>query len=94
MRGGFGWGGYRPPTWGAVEVGGYRYLGPCRCGFGPHAYYLDERGRPVHARRVAPFPLPETPYESVLSELEQLRKEKAELETRLAEIEKELGKES
>ncbi|MBW9221338.1 hypothetical protein KKP91_03985 [Methanothermococcus sp. SCGC AD-155-M21] len=22
--------------------GSYKYIGPCRCGLGPHAYYLDE----------------------------------------------------
>jgi len=22
--------------------GDYKYIGPCRCGLGPHAYHLDE----------------------------------------------------
>ena len=93
MRGGFGWGGRWAPNWGAAEVEGYRYVGPCRCGFGPHAYYLGESGRPIHARHVAHFPWQEMPYQSVVSELEQLRREKAKLEARLGEIEKRLGEE-
>ncbi len=28
------------------------YIGPCRCGWGPHAYYRDQEGRIIHASRV------------------------------------------
>ncbi len=39
----------------------YRYIGPCRCGFGPHAFYEDtETGKIVHAWEIigegAPVP--------------------------------------
>ncbi len=36
----------------AFVPGEYRYLGPCRCGFGPHAFYRDPSGRIVHASQL------------------------------------------
>ena len=37
----------QPPT-----PQGYRYVGPCRCGLGPNAFYQDAQGRIVHASQV------------------------------------------
>ncbi|MGQ9801699.1 MAG: hypothetical protein ACUVRL_08560 [Candidatus Saccharicenans sp.] len=69
----------------------YEYLGPCRCGFGPDAYYRDKktgrifRGVPYHFWKG-----PETSEESLKDELEFLRREKEELEKRISEIEEKL----
>ncbi len=78
-RGWWGLYGYRTPQ-------GYTYVGPCRCGFGPHAFYMDSAGRLVHASQVwggwvPPYPSPSR------SEAEDLKAEKADLEARLKEIE-------
>lgn len=48
MRG-RGWHGGR---WWQLPVGapsGYTYIGPCRCGTGPHAFYQDRSGRIIPA---------------------------------------------
>ncbi|ADG12691.1 conserved hypothetical protein [Methanocaldococcus infernus ME] len=65
---------------------GFRYIGPCRCGFGPHAYYVDDRGRVVHAWDIYYYDIDY--LESYLKELidekkaleEEIEKIKAELE--------------
>ncbi|MGB9668265.1 MAG: hypothetical protein ACPLSJ_06620 [Thermosulfidibacteraceae bacterium] len=80
-------GGGRKWGWSNLErvqsrLGKYTYVGPCRCGFGPHAYYMDEKGRIVHARFVVGGPV------HTLSEAEELFAEKEQLERRLQEIEK------
>jgi hypothetical protein len=31
----------------APAAAGYEYVGPCRCGYGPNAYYRDSAGRVV-----------------------------------------------
>ena len=74
---------------------GYRYVGPCRCGFGPNAYYQDERDRLYHARHFHRFGF-SAPVETVVTqaELDDLKREKADLEKRIRELEKRLDKES
>lgn len=32
---------------------GYDYLGPCRCGFGPNAFYRTHEGRILHASQLS-----------------------------------------
>ena len=91
---GRGWGGRGSGYWWGPRLApaGYTYVGPCRCGLGPHAYYQDASGRVVPAGAVfrgatwvPPAPTPTS------AELEQLRAEKAELERRLSELERKLG---
>ncbi len=77
-RGWWGAYGYRTPQ-------GYTYVGPCRCGFGPHAFYVDSSGRLLHASQVWGGWVP--PYPSPQTEAEDLKAEKADLEARLKEIE-------
>ncbi|BAT72101.1 conserved hypothetical protein [Thermosulfidibacter takaii ABI70S6] len=64
----------------ATSVKGYTYVGPCRCGFGPHAYYMDTEGKLVHASQIFSGAAP-------YNEMESLKKEKEELERRLKDIE-------
>jgi hypothetical protein len=75
---------------------GYRYVGPCRCGWGPNAFYQDASGRIVHAwdvyrRGGAAGPAPTG--EELKEELEALKAEKEELGKRIAELEKRLEEE-
>ena len=55
----------------------YRYVGPCRCGWGPHAYYVDERGNLVHAWDLF----------GEVDELEALKRQKEAIERRIRELE-------
>ncbi|WP_456418853.1 hypothetical protein [Methanocaldococcus infernus] len=67
---------------------GFRYIGPCRCGFGPHAYYVDDRGRIIHAWDLYYYDYDVDYLESYLKGLidekkaleEEIEKIKAELE--------------
>ncbi len=81
------WGpyGYRTPQ-------GYTYVGPCRCGFGPRAFYVDDQGRLLHASQVWGWGTwyPWYPGSTAQSEAEALKAEKGELENRLREIEERL----
>ena len=88
-RGGGWWG---RPVVDAPE--GYRYVGPCRCGFGPNAYYQDDRRRLYHAGHVHRFGFPAS-WETGVSqaELDNLRREKAQLEKRIRDLEERLDKE-
>jgi hypothetical protein len=96
---GYGRGRYRGRFWPAAAgiPRGYTYIGHCRCGTGPHAYYQTPEGRIVHA-----WPpiqgggsITYKPTEEELkAEAEWLRKEKMELEQRLKEVEEELNKET
>lgn len=36
------------------------YIGPCRCGWGPHAYYRDQEGRIIHACQVGKVIFPQS----------------------------------
>lgn len=95
---GRGWGGRGGGYWlglgRAWPIGttpsGYTYVGPCRCGFGPHAFFQDTSGRIVPAAAVfsgfaSPPPMP-TP-ESTRAEIDELKAEKVELERRLRDLE-------
>ena len=70
---------------------GYTYIGPCRCGTGPHAFYQDPSGKIVHTWDVYRWGIPTTSREEDLkAELEALKEEKTELEKRIEEIEKQI----
>lgn len=64
-----------------ATASGYTYVGPCRCGFGPHAFYRDSSGKLVHSRIFWNYPV-SAPGDPV----EQLKVEKEKLERRLAEL--------
>ena len=81
--------GYRHwwPKIGAPE--GYTYLGPCRCGIGPHAFYQDQKGRIVPGRDLYCRGFtPEPTKEDLKTELKALKQEEQELKKRIAELEK------
>lgn len=85
---------YRWPRTAAPS--GYSYVGPCLCGFGPHAFYQDATGRIAHASQVysfGPAPPASPTRDDLEYELKLLRDEKAELEKRLKDIEDQLKKE-
>ncbi len=68
---------------------GYRYVGPCRCGFGPNAFYQDSQGRIVHASQVFSSP-PATPLEwseeeTIEEKIERLREQVEELAEKIRE---------
>jgi predicted RNase H-like nuclease (RuvC/YqgF family) len=70
---------------------GYAYVGPCRCGFGPDAFYRDKNGRIVHAAQVNRRGISVTPAtEDYETEMEHLKTENRELEKRISELEKRL----
>jgi len=76
---------------------GYRYVGPCRCGWGPNAFYQDASGRMVHAWDVYRWgrTAGSAPTREVLKqEFEFLKAQKEDLERRLAELEKRLKEET
>ena len=67
---------------------GYTYAGPCRCGFGPDAFYQDRSGTIVHASQVYGRGIPPLPTrEDFKAEVTQLKSDKAELEKRIKELE-------
>ena len=67
---------------------GYTYIGPCRCGFGPDAYYRDKSGRIIHASQVYQRGIPATPTkEDFEAEANRLKEEKAELKKRTKDLE-------
>jgi hypothetical protein len=76
---------------------GYRYVGPCRCGWGPNAFYRDASGRIVHTWDVYRWrgAAGSAPAREVLKEeFEALKAQKEDLERRLAELEKRLKEET
>ncbi|MGQ9706945.1 MAG: hypothetical protein ACUVWP_08130 [bacterium] len=70
---------------------GYRYVGSCRCGFGPHAYYETPEGRVV-----SPFEVYSGFYrggsikENLEAEKKYIEDEVKYLEERLKELEERL----
>ena len=89
---GTGWAGagYLQRAWPAATTpAGYRYVGSCRCGFGPNAYYQDSAGRIVPAAALF-SPAGWTPPAQPASEVVQLKAEKADLERRLHDLEERL----
>jgi hypothetical protein len=88
-RGRGNWPAYGQLTAGDVS-GEATYVGPCRCGFGPHAYYRSKNGRLAHAS--AMWPALTLPVVSHETELEQLRREKEQLEEEIRILETDLAK--
>jgi hypothetical protein len=66
---------------------GYEYIGPCRCGFGPHAFYRTPEG---YITRVPPLytlePKPEEEAKWLEEEAKSLREELRRVEERLKKI--------
>ena len=92
----YGRGGYwRPGRFYPGTVSGFRYVGPCRCGGGPHAFYQDAAGRIAHASEVfyGGYAPAAPTREDLEYELQALKDEKAALENRLKEVEDQLNKE-
>lgn len=79
---GYGWRLRRPL---AAAPGGYRYIGSCRCGLGPNAYYQDQAGRVLSASSL--FSTASGAPTASAEDVEQLKAEKAELERRLRVLE-------
>ncbi|HIP34525.1 MAG TPA: hypothetical protein EYG87_00565 [Methanothermococcus okinawensis] len=70
--------------------GRFRYVGPCRCGFGPHAFYVDDRGRLVHAWDLFFEDISEEDRERYLRErIKYLKEELKILEEELRNIKRE-----
>ena len=73
---------------------GYAYVGPCRCGLGPHAFYQDKSGRIVHASQAHRWVTPPTlAREDLEADANWLKSEGAELEKRIRELEERLRRE-
>lgn len=89
MRGG-GW--YRGCWPLASTPKGYTYVGPFRCGSGPHALYRDPSGRALHAWDLYRWGMPPVnrTQEDMEAELDLLRQERSHLEERIKELEKQL----
>ena len=67
----------------------FRYVGPCRCGSGPHAFYIDEMGRLIHAWDLFPRDISEEDIEKYLEErIKYLKEELKILEEKLRNIKK------
>jgi hypothetical protein len=66
------------------------YVGPCRCGLGPHAYCRSKDGSLVHASTM--WPELTLPALSQDTELEQLRRQKEQLEEEIRTMETGLAK--
>ncbi|MBS7626508.1 hypothetical protein KEJ51_05665 [Candidatus Bathyarchaeota archaeon] len=84
--------GWRANTWWKwrrLTPIGYYYLGPCRCGFGPHAYYEAADGRILHASQIplaTPTLKPEEESKLLEEEAQNLRYELSRIEKRLSEL--------
>ena len=64
------------------------YVGPCRCGFGPHAYYRTADGKIVHGASLpdtkdGTTTEPEPEHDGLQTEVERLRTRVKELEDKL-----------
>lgn len=94
----YGWGrGFWHRGRGFAVPSGYAYVGPCRCGMVPHAYYQDPAGRIVRAwhPRGWLWASPENlTVDELQGEVKWLKEEKTELEKHLKELEEKLKKES
>ena len=82
--------GWHRANWAPVPHG-YTYMGRCRCGHGPHAFYRGPGGNYVHAHGVPWWTTPTTSSEVDLkAELDQLKEEKSYLEKRIQSLETQL----
>jgi hypothetical protein len=77
---------WRRGLWRTAVSSDYTYIGPCRCGVGPHAFYLDRRGRICNVWDRISEPL--FTEENLKGELEYLKAEKLEMKKRIEELEK------
>jgi len=78
----------RPYVNEAAEAQGTVYVGPCRCGRGPNAYYRTGNGRIVHAldASTSSAPVHEDMEVAVMrAEMTRLTEEVKELQRKLAE---------
>ena len=67
----------------------FRYVGPCRCGSGPDAFYVDEAGRLIHAWDLFTEEMSEEYREKYLEErIKYLKEELKILEEKLKSIKK------
>lgn len=67
---------------------GYRYVGYCRCGFGPNAFYQDASGNIVHASQLFALGRYSWAIAPVFSEKEMLESQAKMLEQQLEQIKK------
>ncbi len=83
---------YYPPVALPLASRGYIYIGPCRCGFGPNAFYLTPTGQIVHAWQLTGLAFPGfLPWTMTpISERNMLETEKKMLEEELRYIEERL----
>lgn len=70
-------------------VPGYEYVGPCRCGWGPNAYYRTADGRILHAASVGVDSQDTGSNEQ--SEITVLRADNEKLAARVRELEAQLA---
>lgn len=78
-----------------VAPRGYTYIGPCRCGTGPHAFYQDEQGRIIPAHQLYwHYPVYRPSKDDLKAELEALKQAKTEIEKQIQELEKEINLEN
>lgn len=71
-----------PGAW--REASRYRYIGFCRCGRGPHAYYIGEDGK-VHSPILG---VSEAGEERVRELEEQIKRLRDDLQNAMSEIER------
>jgi hypothetical protein len=68
-----------------VDSQGNAYVGPCRCGRGPNAYYRTRDGRTVHVQDIARQTVKEPETEAMRAEVRALTEEVRELKRRLGD---------
>ena len=67
----------------------FKYVGPCRCGSGPDAFYVDTAGRLIHAWDLFTEEMSEEYREKYLEErIKYLKEELKILEEKLKSIKK------
>ena len=63
--------------------GSYKYIGPCRCGLGPHAYYLDKNENLIHGWEIFDRDFEGNRKEYLKERIKYLEEEKKRLEKEL-----------
>lgn len=90
---GFGYGA-RVPYTPELNNEKYEYVGPCRCGLGPHAYYRDRKtGNIVPPTVVYGYETSENPEIELSNRLKYLEEEKKYLEEEIKKLKESLKKE-